>query len=283
MLRVLSNNSMTPPTNLPFEPEPTDAELEAIADAPVTPPPVRRLEPEITTPPAMLSTKPLSEPEDMFGETAPMRPVQRTPVMPTMAPVVTSTGPSMVKVGLLVLLVVVLLGGAGYGVYSLMKPSDDVMAPVLSTTTTKSVNNQNVTTPVTPEPLPSEEVTESTTTVALPPPITIPPSGVTIPLPSTTSTPVVQPAPSVSSPIDTDSDGLKDEQELELGLDPKNADSDMDGLTDGDENKLYGTNPLIKDTDGDSYLDGAEVKNGYNPRGTGKCQTATCEAPSLTP
>jgi len=42
-------------------------------------------------------------------------------------------------------------------------------------------------------------------------------------------------------------------------------DSDQDGLTD-DEEKTYGTNPRKADTDGDGYTDGAEVKSGYDPK-----------------
>ncbi|MFA7208659.1 MAG: hypothetical protein WC120_00080 [Parcubacteria group bacterium] len=41
-------------------------------------------------------------------------------------------------------------------------------------------------------------------------------------------------------------------------------DSDQDGLSD-EEEKSYGTDPQIADTDGDSYTDGAEVKSGYDP------------------
>ena len=42
-------------------------------------------------------------------------------------------------------------------------------------------------------------------------------------------------------------------------------DSDQDGLTD-EEEKSYGTDPRKKDTDGDGYSDGAEVRSGYDPR-----------------
>jgi hypothetical protein len=42
-------------------------------------------------------------------------------------------------------------------------------------------------------------------------------------------------------------------------------DSDQDGLTD-EEERMYGTDPRNKDTDGDGYSDGAEVKSGYDPR-----------------
>jgi hypothetical protein len=41
-------------------------------------------------------------------------------------------------------------------------------------------------------------------------------------------------------------------------------DSDQDGLS-NEEEKAYGTSPYKKDTDGDGYSDGAEVKSGYNP------------------
>jgi len=46
--------------------------------------------------------------------------------------------------------------------------------------------------------------------------------------------------------IDSDSDGLNDEEELSLGTDPQNADTDDDGLSDGQETTA-GTNPLISD------------------------------------
>ena len=41
-------------------------------------------------------------------------------------------------------------------------------------------------------------------------------------------------------------------------------DSDQDGLS-NDEEKLYGTDPQNKDSDGDSYSDGVEIESGYNP------------------
>lgn len=47
-------------------------------------------------------------------------------------------------------------------------------------------------------------------------------------------------------------------------LAPVNKDSDVDMLSDKDEMRL-GTDPRNPDTDGDGYLDGVEVKNKYNP------------------
>lgn len=70
--------------------------------------------------------------------------------------------------------------------------------------------------------------------------------------------------------VDSDKDGLDDVRERELGTDPYNADTDGDGLSDGDEVLIWKTNPLNPDTDGDGYSDGQEVRNGYNPLGPGK-------------
>ncbi|MCR4314026.1 MAG: hypothetical protein NUV84_02135 [Candidatus Uhrbacteria bacterium] len=46
------------------------------------------------------------------------------------------------------------------------------------------------------------------------------------------------------------------------------TDSDSDGLTDTEENLVYGTNSKLPDTDADGFLDGNEVFHGYNPGGT---------------
>jgi len=46
-------------------------------------------------------------------------------------------------------------------------------------------------------------------------------------------------------------------------------DSDSDGLTDIEE-VLFGTSVSLPDTDGDSYADGKEVIDGYDPNGEGK-------------
>jgi outer membrane protein OmpA-like peptidoglycan-associated protein len=59
--------------------------------------------------------------------------------------------------------------------------------------------------------------------------------------------------------LDTDGDGLTDQEELLLGTDPKNPDTDGDKLTDGEEVKVYKTDPLNPDTDYDALTDGDEV------------------------
>lgn len=58
---------------------------------------------------------------------------------------------------------------------------------------------------------------------------------------------------------DIDGDGLANIVEDSLGSDPFNADTDFDGLNDGDEVNLYFTNVLLLDTDGDGLSDGEEV------------------------
>jgi len=59
---------------------------------------------------------------------------------------------------------------------------------------------------------------------------------------------------------DTDGDGLDDGEEVDIyGTDPLNPDSDYDGLGDGAEVNTYGSDPLDTDTDDDSLTDGNEV------------------------
>ena len=70
--------------------------------------------------------------------------------------------------------------------------------------------------------------------------------------------------------IDTDGDGLKDEEEKVLGTDINKFDTDSDGLNDFEEVKEWKTDPLNSDTDGDGYLDGEEVSAGYDPLGSGQ-------------
>jgi uncharacterized membrane protein len=64
---------------------------------------------------------------------------------------------------------------------------------------------------------------------------------------------------------DNDGDGLTNEKELKLGLDPLDADMDSDGLTDGTEIDDYGTSPTSADTDSDGVRDGEEVEVGSDP------------------
>ncbi len=58
---------------------------------------------------------------------------------------------------------------------------------------------------------------------------------------------------------DSDGDGLTDAEEIQIGTDPLNPDTDADELGDGREVKELGTNPLNPDSDGDALSDGDEV------------------------
>jgi len=60
---------------------------------------------------------------------------------------------------------------------------------------------------------------------------------------------------------DKDKDGLTKREELELGTDPRNPDTDGDGLNDGMEVRQYTTDPRKADTDNDGLKDGEEILN----------------------
>jgi hypothetical protein len=66
--------------------------------------------------------------------------------------------------------------------------------------------------------------------------------------------------------VDADADGLTNEQEEELGTDPRNPDTDDDRLPDGLEVRELKTDPTNPDTDGDELPDGDEVKRRTDPR-----------------
>lgn len=100
---------------------------------------------------------------------------------------------------------------------------------------------------------------------------------------------------------DTDGDGMTDQMEVEQGTDPlvfpkpepvaqslpeptpapqpqapqAPLDQDEDGLSDESE-RDFGTSPQMSDTDGDGFGDAQEIKNGYNPLGSGLCVRPDC-------
>ena len=73
----------------------------------------------------------------------------------------------------------------------------------------------------------------------------------------TTETAVADTA--VATETDLDADNYPDALEWDLGLDPNNADTDADGVADGDELNIYGTEPTVLDSDGDGIADGEEL------------------------
>ncbi len=77
------------------------------------------------------------------------------------------------------------------------------------------------------------------------------------------STPFVTTDP---NDADTEDDGLTDGEEvITYGTDPRNADSDSDSLTDYDEVTTHGTNPMTGDSDSDGHSDAAEISLGTDP------------------
>jgi len=58
---------------------------------------------------------------------------------------------------------------------------------------------------------------------------------------------------------DSDGDGLLDADEVAMGTDPADSDTDDDGLSDGTEVNIHGTDPTDSDTDDDGLGDGEEV------------------------
>ena len=92
-------------------------------------------------------------------------------------------------------------------------------------------------------------------------------------------------------PFDSDGDGLDDQQEVLLGTDPSNPDTDGDTLSDGFEVGYDGDsssysaatdlNPLEKDTDSDGYPDNTELIYASNP--IDASSTPLVAAPLFTP
>ena len=106
--------------------------------------------------------------------------------------------------------------------------------------------------------------------------VTVGDSGVAAPVYDPVYDPALEPAPeyvaetteivepvvaetAAVSETDLDADNYADALEWDLGLDPNNADSDADGVADGDEITIYGTEPTVADTDGDGIADGEEL------------------------
>ncbi|MBL8030064.1 MAG: hypothetical protein JNN11_02350 [Candidatus Doudnabacteria bacterium] len=66
---------------------------------------------------------------------------------------------------------------------------------------------------------------------------------------------------------DPDHDGLKNLEEFDLQTDPNNADSDKDGIADGDEKYVFLTNPSNEHSGVNSnYTDADYAKNAYDPK-----------------
>ena len=170
--------------------------------------------------------------------------------------------PFLSKKGMFLVIGVLLLVVAGAGIgFSLWRSSKKVVVMPVA--------------PINAEPAavapPASEA--PTAPVVGPPPEVSLPETTPAPSPAVIPTQVEESLPPTAPPavnVDTDGDGLTDEEEARLGTNPAKVDTDDDGLTDYEEVIIWKSNPLVADTDGDGYSDGIEVRNGYNPLGDGK-------------
>lgn len=197
----------------------------------------------------MFDEQPTKPVEDMFdGLTSPTpqaRPSSGAPIVsppsarpiaePVLETYVAPRSRHLLKAVLILVVVIVLVGGAAYAAWRIMSQTSNPGSVVQS--------------------VPSDSVVSE-------------PAAATPPPNQTTNPPANQ-----ASFLDTDGDGLTNADELAAGTLSNKPDTDGDGLGDREEVKVYGTNPLKPDTDGDSYADGAEVSGGYNPNGPGKLFT----------
>ena len=222
-----------PPQNLP-----TGRGLPPLASASQRPSPTSKLE---TEPEDILDevdkTKPEIEGPAMSGPdlSAPMRPAVALPEKAQMRePFIKQHKKIFVAIGLVVMIGGVLALGGWYGYQLFFPGSFEPLGPNINLSNTRIDINQALNL--------NQPVVNQNLNVQPPPP----------------------------QPVDTDRDGLTDEEEALYGTDLTKVDSDSDGLTDRDEVKVFETDPNNVDTDADSYSDGEEVRAGYDPKGPGR-------------
>lgn len=162
-------------------------------------------------------------------------------------------------------IVVIILALAGYLVYSRYFQAPEEPAQPVAGNQIPAVSDQVATSTATTTP---EDPAVSEETATQTPEIIPLIPGVNAPGEEAPTTTVEEIVP--AAPLDTDQDGLTDEEEDAYGTNINIVDTDVDGLSDYEEVKIYGTNPVVADSDGDTYPDGSEVLNGYNPLGAGK-------------
>ena len=234
------NNQGLPPSNLPTEPIDMFAETEKEALA-------------IPPQPDALSVGLLKKKEDVEVPVPDMNAGMLNP-----APMYAMKEPVLGKI-ILGIIFVVILGGLGFGgwwIYNnyFNEASNITAGNVENTATTPTASNVEIVAPTTTG---NENDVNSATTG-------------TVPTDTDLNRDINNDKILFGEPIDTDKDGLDDVREGEIGTKANIADTDGDGLIDGDEVIIWKTDPLKPDTDGDTHVDGKEVKNGYNPLGPGK-------------
>lgn len=187
-----------------------------------------------TPPPRTMPTVPSGAPKPPAPPVVTPSPAPSRPAMPAPPAPVTMEKPS--RSWIRVVLFLAVLGGLGVGVYFFI---------IKGGLSLFKFNQEAITVPQA-QTLP-------------PPPPTVPETP-----------PSPPPPPPPQAPLDSDGDGLTDEDEAGLGTEPLTADTDGDGLLDNEEVRIYKSDPLNSDTDDDSFKDGDEVKAGYNPIGPGR-------------
>jgi hypothetical protein len=204
--------------------------------------------------------------EDMFAGVKDISPARKVPgaaagmpKLPQEKKISSGNGLRTAVIVVIVLVIVILgilIAGRFTGV-EIMKPSSwaskisDLSGSLFKKSGETVIINNTIPAPETNQNNPAAQpATPAVTTPANPEtPVTASATPAVVPAPAASSTPDI----ATSSPTLT-------------------LDSDNDGLTDYQEINIYHTNPHNPDTDGDGYLDGAEVKAGYNPLGPGKLQ-----------
>lgn len=242
------NNLGSVPTNLPTEPvdmlEGVDNDVSGLPMPGEAP----------SAPSDALSAGFLKKKESATSNTPALS--VETPGALTPQPVYSMKEPVLGKIIMFVLLAAV-LGGLGFGgwwIYQKYQGNINPVTPEVSTPVTNT--NQNIVPTVQPVVEPVVE------------PVVVNPPA------SDASIKMNNDEILFGESIDSDKDGLDDVREKEISTDPNKADTDGDGLNDGDEVLIWKTNPLNPDTDGDTFSDGQEVRNGYNPLGAGKLPNA---------
>ncbi|MEK9157287.1 MAG: hypothetical protein AAB448_04140 [Patescibacteria group bacterium] len=193
------------------------------------------------------------EPKDMFADVPDPSAQQKKTAQPTVAapqPQIISPASAMqysepksggagLRLIAVILISLVCIGGAGYAAYRFM---------------VKDAVSQQVSDVIEGGTESTDDETDTTTN--------------TTPVPDTETDTETDVGP--TAVVDSDGDGLSNEEERIVGTSVTKPDTDRDGLGDREEVKKYDTDPKKADTDGDGYDDGAEVENGYNPNGEGR-------------
>ncbi len=158
---------------------------------------------------------------------------------------------------LIILAGILVIGGLGAAAYFLnlslsrarTSPPATNAAPAAVNANTNAVTNANTNTNQ-PAVTPPVVTPEPTTTAPVIPTSTVP----------TTTPPVVPPPVNANTNVNAPQDNIPPPSTVL----PSALDADNDGLTAAEE-ALFGTKADVADTDGDSFSDGEEVLNNYDP------------------